>query len=216
MKQPLLITAVVSAVICGAAVVLPAVAQDVPPQNGTKEQATPVRPDHLPPPARMDDVAVHFTFGLAAQLSAAEVYIGIAPDQLGPWRSYTTALQDVLSLGPRPPRPLPDFAADASGREKLPAAQLRTDEVSEAGLPGERLAGAILAKAEKAKALQGAVQTLRTVLTSDQLAKLAGIERMITPPPGPALMAPKGPMQDPMQGSPSSDADWDDNDGPRG
>ncbi|MFK0386543.1 hypothetical protein [Agrobacterium sp. NPDC090273] len=213
MKQPLLITAVVSAVICGAAVVLPAVAQDVPSQNVTKEQATPVRPDHLSPPARMDDVAVHFTFGLAAQLSAAEVYIGITPDQLGPWRTYTTALQDVLSLGPRPPRPLPDFAADASGRDKLPPAQVRTDEAPEAGLPGERLAGAILAKAEKAKALQGAAQTLRTVLTSDQLAKLSGVEKMlIAPPPGPSLRGPS----DPMEGPPSGDAHWHDNDGPRG
>lgn len=120
----------------------------------------------------------HGPFGplaLAGRLAALETYVGITPAQMDAWRAYTTALQ---ALGP-PPRPAPDATK----------------------LPGEDMAAEAVNRAETARRLLTAIETLRAALTPDQLERLReGGHALHAPPPGrpmpprPDDMNPGGPQ----------------------
>lgn len=132
---------------------------------------------------------------LAAKLSAAEICLGITPDQLGPWRSYASAFVVLADMGPpgaggpkgmpgpkggaRPPMPGARPPADGKAPEAVP-------------LPGERLADGILAIAEKAKALKDAADALEPILTSEQHERFGRLERVMMPPKGPGPHGPAG------------------------
>ncbi len=124
-----------------------------------------LRPDMMGP-----DILGPDLLGLATKLSAAEIYLGVTPEQLGPWRAYATALIDlVLPTSER--KPLPPKGSGAAGLEPR--------------LAGEELAGLIMNKAEQAKALQDAAATLKPKLSPQQVQKLAELERALMPPPPP-------------------------------
>ncbi|WP_323687185.1 hypothetical protein [Rhizobium sp. AN68] len=107
---------------------------------------------------------------MATKLSAAEIYLGVTPEQLGPWRAYATALIDlVLPTSER--KPLPPKGPGETGLEPR--------------LAGEELAGLIMNKAEQAKALQDAAAALKPKLSPQQVQKLAELERALMPPPPP-------------------------------
>ncbi|MBN8930360.1 MAG: hypothetical protein J0G97_00030, partial [Rhizobium pusense] len=112
---------------------------------------------------------------LATKLSAAEIYLGVTPEQLGFWRAYTTGLIDLVSPGPErnPPSPAPD---ESRGKG---------DARPEPRLAGEELAGIIVQKAEKAKILQDAIAQLKPKLSPQQVLKLAELEHALIPPPPP-------------------------------
>lgn len=134
---------------------------DIGPDRGANERPLPPHMRRMPGP----DV-----LGLATKLAAAEIYLGVTREQLGPWRAYTTALINLVSPGPeRNPPPVP-------GESKA---------VPEPRLAGEELAGIIAQKAEKAKALQDAVAALKPELSPQQVLKLAELERALMPPPPP-------------------------------
>lgn len=96
----------------------------------------------MPAPGRMAG-----GLALAAHLSATETYLGITPEQQGPWRDYCQALVGFMQPEP-PPGP-------------------------EAGqLMAERMAQAVLARADKAQALLVATTALRGALQPEQLARL--------------------------------------------
>lgn len=126
---------------------------------------------------------------LSTKLSAAEIYLGITPDQLGPWRSYASAFVALADMGPpgapepkggaKPPMPGARLPADGKAQETVP-------------LPGERLADGILAIAEKAKALKDAADALEPILTSEQHERFGRLERVMMPPKGPGPHGPAG------------------------
>lgn len=131
-------------------------------------------PDRRPLPPHMRGMPGRpDVLGLATRLSAAEIYLGITPEQLGPWRAYTTALIDLVSpvaeQNPPPPPPVP---GDSKARP-------------EPRLAGEELAGDIVRRAEKAKVLQDAAAALKPKLLPQQVLKLAELERALMPPPPP-------------------------------
>lgn len=96
----------------------------------------------MPAPGRMAG-----GLDLAAHLSATETYLGITPEQQEPWRDYCQALIGFMQPEP-PPGP-------------------------EAGqLMAERMAQAVLARADKAQALLVATTALRGALQPEQLARL--------------------------------------------
>lgn len=148
----------------------PDISPDIGPNRG---------PDERPLPPHMRRMPGRDVLGLATKLSAAEIYLGVTPEQLGAWRAYTTALIDLVSPGPErnPPPPAP-------GESKAKP---------EPRLAGEELAGIIAQKAEKAKALQDAVAALKPKLSPQQVLKLAELERALMPPPPP----PPGPRHGP-------------------
>jgi hypothetical protein len=127
-------------------------------------------PDERPHMRRMPGPDV---LGLATKLSAAEIYLGVTPEQLGPWRAYTTALIDLVSPGPER-NPPPPVAGESKAKP-------------EPRVAGEELAGIIAQKAEKAKALQDAIAALKPKLSPQQVLKLAELERALMPPPPPGL-----------------------------
>lgn len=204
MKSLTLKTVIVSATVFGAlAATLPAALSQQPaPDVVLRDDAG--RGDHqLPvveadadegmPGPRSHGPRPGFEFGaldLAAKLSAAEIYLGITPDQLGPWRSYASAFVALVEVGPPgapgpkggPKPPVPGTRPPADG--KPPVTDL---------LAGERLADGILAVAEKAKALKDAADALKPVLTPEQHEKLGRLERALMPSPGPG---PRGPLPD--------------------
>lgn len=156
------------------AVALPVCAQSMPQPSGIADEAGagdmdpqdlphPAGPDR-PYPLRPDPLA------FAARLSAGETYLGIAPDQLAAWRSYTTALIDLMDAGP-----------GGMPGEAVPQAD---------SLFGERLADDLLVVAEKAKALKDAAATLKPLLTPAQKTRLGAFERAMMPPPPFGIPAP--------------------------
>ncbi len=168
MRNSLLATAVIATAILGGSAASQAEEQNAPAPQAAG-QATPpagadLGPDRAPPPhiGRMPRPEV---LGLATKLSAAEIYLGVTPEQLGPWRAYATALIDLVSPGADRNPPPPQGA--------------------EPRLAGEELAGIMVKKAEQAKALQDAVAALKPKLSPQQVLKLAELERALMPPPPP-------------------------------
>lgn len=99
----------------------------------------------------LDPTAVRLMASLL--LSAQETALGIRTDQMDAWRGYTSALIGFLPSGDRLGHWL-----DATTRTDLQAFGLAQD-----------MAGAALARAEKARVLQEAVARLKAVLTPEQM-----------------------------------------------
>ncbi|UXT42662.1 hypothetical protein FY137_15370 [Agrobacterium tumefaciens] len=180
MRNSLLATAVIATAIIGVSAATQAAEENAPAPHATEQAAPPpanldlgpdIGPDERPLPPHMRRMPDPDVLGLATKLSAAEIYLGVTPEQLGPWRAYTTALIDLVSPGPErnPPPPV-----QGEGKAK-----------PEPRLAGEELAGIIAQKAEKAKALQDAVAALKPKLSPQQVLKLAELERALMPPPRP-------------------------------
>lgn len=176
MRNSLLATAVIATAIIGVSAAAQAAEENAPAPQATEQAAPPpanldLGPDERPLPPHMRRMPGPDVLGLATKLSAAEIYLGVTPEQLGPWRAYTTALIDLVSPGPErnPPPPV-----QGEGKAK-----------PEPRLAGEELAGIIAQKAEKAKALQDAVAALKPKLSPQQVLKLAELERALMPPPPP-------------------------------
>lgn len=194
MRHSLLATAVIATAVLSGSTISQAAEQNGPAPLATEQAASPAGPDLGPdrgpdqgPPPHIHNMPGPDILGLAMKLSAAEIYLGVTPEQLGSWRAYTTALIDLVSPGPdRKPSP-----------PKGPGAAR-----PEPRLAGEELAGIMAKKAEQAKALQDAVATLKPKLSPQQVLRLAELERaLMPPPPGPR----HGPMPDDCFGPPHGD-----------
>ncbi|MDA5244915.1 hypothetical protein EXN32_05995 [Agrobacterium tumefaciens] len=179
MRNSLLAAAIATATI-GVSAATQAAEENAPAPQATEQAAPPpanldlgpdIGPDERPLPPHVRRMPGPDVLGLATKLSAAEIYLGVTPEQLGAWRAYTTALIDLVSPGPErnPPPPAP-------GESKAKP---------EPRLAGEELAGIIAQKAEKAKALQDAIAALKPKLSPQQVLKLAELERALMPPPPP-------------------------------
>ena len=119
---------------------------------------------------------------LAATLSAAELYVGITPEQLGAWRAYTSALITLFDFRPEGPGPRPQGKPPARPPQQQPE-----------GLFGEDLADRMIAVSDKAKALKDAAATLRAALTPEQAEKLDVLRQTLRPHPGPHGQGPGRP-----------------------
>jgi LTXXQ motif family protein len=104
---------------------------------------------------------------LAEKLSAMETEIGIRANQLDAWRDFTDALLAMMkpALPPKPTTP-----ADTSPTEAKP----------EAFAKAQRLADETIARAKSAETLSKAIETLRSTLTPEQLAKVQSIEEQFS------------------------------------
>ncbi|NSX87004.1 hypothetical protein G6L86_15505 [Agrobacterium tumefaciens] len=180
MRNSLLVTAVIATAIIGVSAAAQAAEENAPAPQATEQAAPPPAnldlgpdrgPDERPLPPHMRRMPRPDVLGLATKLSAAEIYLGVTPEQFGPWRAYTTALIDLVSPGPER-NPPPPVAGESKAKP-------------EPRLAGEELAGIIAQKAEKAKALQDAVAALKPKLSPQQVLKLAELERALMPPPPP-------------------------------
>ncbi|MFK3780389.1 hypothetical protein [Agrobacterium sp. NPDC089420] len=180
MKHSLLATAVIATALLGASAAVQAAEQTMAAPQAAEQAAPPPAgpdlgpgrgPDRGPLPPHMRGMPGPDVLGLATRLSAAEIYLGVTPEQLGPWRAYATALIDLVSPGPE--------------RNPLPPSPDEGKAKPEPRLAGEELAGIVAQKAEQAKALQDAVATLKPKLSPQQVLKLAELERALMPPPGP-------------------------------
>ncbi len=182
MRNALIATAVVVTTVLGASATSRAAEQGEPVPQASEQAVPPLAsPDfgsnsgpeqRLPHGRKMagPEMLRPDILGLATKLSAAEIYLGITPEQLGPWRAYTTALIDLV-LPTSELKPLPPKGPGATGLEPR--------------LAGEELAGITMKKAEQAKALQDAAATLKPKLSPQQVKKLAELERALMPPPPP-------------------------------
>ena len=103
-----------------------------------------------PGPA-FDPPSVRLIAGLL--LSAQETALGIRSDQMDAWRGYSTALIALLPTGERLGR-----WTEEKQRADAQAFDLAQD-----------LASAAIERAEKARALQAAVSTLKAALTPEQM-----------------------------------------------
>lgn len=186
MRNSLLATAVIATAVLSGSAIAQAEEQKTSAPQAIEQAAPPAGPDQGRPP-HIRKMPGPDVLGLATKLSAAEIYLGVTPEQLGPWRAYTTALIDLVSPGPDR-NPLPPQGSGAARPEPR--------------LAGEELAGVIAQKAEQAKALQDAVATLKPKLSPQQVLKLAELERaLMPPPPGPR----HGPGADGRFGPPHGD-----------
>ncbi len=212
MKRSLLTFTLVATTMFSTVLVSPAMSQEPPqPSMARPEQNGPAlppphdvgqrpeRPDFHPggPDRQFADLF------LASKLSGAEIYIGITPEQLGAWRTYTTALLDLVGTKPpekdgRPPapKPAPNSAPAAMSPAAPPAGPGKKGDERQT-IFGEKFADRLIEKAESANALKAAVEALKTTLTPDQLQKLAELEGAFMPPPpradqGPRSERPRG------------------------
>lgn len=174
MKHPLLKTTLVSATMLAAVAAFASSA--LPQTSGRPAQhmqgeaagggAPPFAAQERMPPGPRAPHPGPGALELAATLSAAELYVGITPEQLGAWRTYTSALIALLDFGPEGPGP-------------------RSQAQQPDGLFGEDIAERMITVSEKAKTLKEAVATLRSFLTPDQIEKLAVLRQMLPPHPDP-------------------------------
>lgn len=152
----------------------PRATEQAEPLAGYKALGPDRGPDERPLPPRMRTMPGPDALSLATKLSAAEIYLGVTPEQLGFWRTYTTALIDLVPPGPVRNPPSPD---ESRGKG---------DARPEPRLAGEELAAIIVQKAEKAKILQNAIAQLKPKLSPQQVLKLAELERALILPLPPA------------------------------
>lgn len=144
--------------IAGAAAVLGLVAAAIPTFGSAQELTAPTGPwacEQEPfvsePGPAFDPTAIRLVAGLL--LSAQETALGIRSDQMDAWRGYTTALIALLPSGERLER-----WTQEKQRAEAQAFDLAQD-----------IAGAAIERAEKARALQDAVSTLKAALTPEQM-----------------------------------------------
>jgi hypothetical protein len=122
---------------------------------------------------------------LGGRLAAVETIIGIRTDQLDAWRNYTSALLDFLDR--RPSRPDDAGPLSTQNPASLPTGENRP-------LFAEKIADNAIERGEKAQKLKQATQSLRSVLTPDQLEKLARADHPPFPHPRPNGNGPEGPQ----------------------
>lgn len=96
MRHSLLATAVIATAILGASAAAHAAEQNGPSPQAAEQAAPPPAnsdlgpdrgPDQRSMPPHMRRMPGPDVLGLATKLSAAEIYLGVTPEQLGPWRS---------------------------------------------------------------------------------------------------------------------------------
>lgn len=149
------------------------VASDAPPLMDHGHRAAGPRGPHHGPHA----------LELAATLAAAELYVGITPEQLGAWRSYTSALIALLDFGPGAP-PATSDRPDNGPEVSHPVENGAKAAPQPAhGMFGEDIADQLLLASEKAKVFKDAAASLRAVLTSEQAGKLDILRHTLLPPP---------------------------------
>lgn len=192
MKRPLIATALAAATIFGSVVMLHAEEPSAPnpppthPGAATMAEGFGRDPSFPPPgPPRAEQMQGLELFDLAGKLAAAEIYIGIKPEQLEPWRAYTEALLDMVSSAPVQPSPPPEGLPNGPGAPPPPPGPHGEKSDVPSQVPGEALSAMVLQKAEKAKSLQGAIGTLKSKLTPEQIDKLSELDRALVrrPPP---------------------------------
>jgi len=132
---------------------------------------------------------------LAGKLAAAEIYVGITADQENAWLAYTSALIAFFDR-PEPAGGRPGID-HIPGKGERPAPPPSDQEAEPAGQPQrplfvEMLADRAIDRGEKGRTLKQAAQTLRDVLSEDQLKRLAMAEQSFAPARGP-----RGPGQPP-------------------
>lgn len=140
---------------------------------------------------------------LAGQLAAAETYVGITGDQLNAWRAYSSALIAFVDHperrgGPRGPRPEGGPATSPAESQKP-----QPDDAAARPFSSEQRADAAIAQAAKAETLKEAINGLRAVLGTEQLARLATAEEAFGPRHPP--VGPQG-EGDGHRGQPGEDA----------
>jgi hypothetical protein len=122
---------------------------------------------------------------LGSRLAAIETIIGIRTDQLDAWRNYTSALVDFFDEHPprlddAGPQPTQNPASSPTGENRPLFAEKIADHAIELG--------------EKAQKLKQATQSLRSLLTPDQLEKLARVDHPPHPHSGPNGDGPEEPQ----------------------
>lgn len=135
-------------------------------------------PDHTPPPIGLL---------LASNLSAAQTYIGVTPEQFPAWQAYASALIALAEAsGPGFGGPgFGELGFDGPGPRPFgePGQERKPGDIAGKPVPlfSERLASRGAGLTEKAKALQAAIEGLRSTLDPDQFLRLAEAERSFAP-----------------------------------